>query len=171
MIKAEEFDSSVIEKLQDLETEDLIDAASEAGKRFYGGVKTGAYSSGLGLQRMLPDFAQEAFGIDEESLAPKDIAYREEVARDLGFDPKYDQTFLADVAGGAGELLPLATSAYLTRGASLRAGLSPTLSRVATGVPILGQASAITGREAFDYEQRTFRKERARGYQTNRTCF
>ena len=72
-----------------------------------------------------------------------------------GFDPKYDQTFLADVAGGAGELLPLAASAYLTRGASLRAGLSPTLSRVATGVPILGQASAITGREAFDYEQRT----------------
>ena len=148
-------ESSVIEKLQDLETEDLIDAASEAGKRFYGGVKTGTYSTGLGLQRMLPDVAQEAFGIDEESLAPKDLAYREEVARDLGFDPQYDQTFLADVAGGAGELLPLATSAFLTRGASLKAGLSPALSRFATGVPILGQTSAITGREAFDYEQRT----------------
>ena len=148
-------ESSVIEKLQDLETEDLIDAASEAGKRFYGGVKTGTYSTGLGLQRMLPDVAQEAFGIDEESLAPKDLAYREEVARDLGFDPQYDQTFLADVASGAGELLPLATSAFLTRGASLKAGLSPALSRFATGVPILGQTSAITGREAFDYEQRT----------------
>jgi hypothetical protein len=154
-IAYDEDDSSVIEKLQDLETEDLIDAASEAGKRFYGGVKTGAYSTGLGLQRMLPDVAQEAFGIDEESLAPKDLAYREEVARDLGFDPQYNQTFLADVASGAGELLPLATSAFLTRGASLKAGLSPTLSRFATGVPILGQTSAITGREAFDYEQRT----------------
>ena len=148
-------ESSVIEKLQDLETEDLIDAASEAGKRFYGGVKTGGYSAGLGLQRMLPDFAQEAFDIDEESLGAKDLAYRQEVARDLGFDPKYDETFLADVAGGAGETLPVAATAFLTRGASLRAGLSPAISKVATAIPALGQASSITERGLLEYEQRT----------------
>ena len=60
-------ESSVIEKLQDLETEDLIDAASEAGKRFYGGVKTGLNGTKENIRELTQTIRLQSSKIDTHS--------------------------------------------------------------------------------------------------------